>query len=254
MTKTQLLGQLVPLRNQILPRAVAGGEFFHWQIGETLNQLRDLLLEISPAEERSMFQKLILPIEIESKENFVVNPSNALRLCDQLIGVCKGDSAPPATANQNSVDGGLRRIVPSTKTVLIIHGHDAANLLRLRALLKERWSLHPLILAESPGKGRTLVEKFEEEASRTSFAFALLTPDDLVQSKDRKYLQPRPNVIFELGWFYGRLGRQRVCILFREGTLIHSDLDGILRIEFRESIEEKVVELESELKAAGLLQ
>lgn len=70
----------------------------------------------------------------------------------------------------------------------------------------------------------------------------------------QSYSQARPNVIFELGWFYGRLGRSRVCILFQEGSKLHSDLDGVLRIQFRESVEEKLGEIEKELKAAGLLK
>ena len=67
------------------------------------------------------------------------------------------------------------------------------------------------------------------------------------------YNQARPNVIFELGWFYGRLGRDRVCILYRKGTSIPSDLGGIGRGEFTDSVEEKIIEIEAELEAAGLL-
>lgn len=61
-------------------------------------------------------------------------------------------------------------------------------------------------------------------------------------------------MIFELGWFYGRLGRDRVCILFKEGTKVPSDLDGISRIQFSESVEEKIVEIERELISSGVLK
>jgi len=69
----------------------------------------------------------------------------------------------------------------------------------------------------------------------------------------KEYAQARPNVIFELGWFYGRLSRERVCILFKEGTKIHSDLDGISRIQFQDSVLEKAVEIERELVSSGVL-
>ena len=105
-----------------------------------------------------------------------------------------------------------------------------------------------------PGKGRTIIEKFEDEAQRATFAFAILTPDDFVSIDGKEYSQARPNVIFELGWFYGRLGRDRVCILFKEGTKIHSDLDGISRIQFRDSVLEKAVEIERELVSSGVLK
>jgi predicted nucleotide-binding protein len=137
--------------------------------------------------------------------------------------------------------------------IFIIHGHDELNRLRLEKLLKERWKLDPIVMSDQAGKGRTLIEKFEQEATGSSFAIALMTPDDQIAIKSGDYAQARPNAIFELGWFYGRLGRNRVCILFKEGTEIHSDLDGISTIRFKESIEEKITELESEFHAAGLV-
>ena len=143
---------------------------------------------------------------------------------------------------------------PKTKTVFIIHGHDEVNLLRLKELLRERWHLEPLVLKNEPDTGRTLIEKFEQEAQRASFAIALLSPDDKVKDpEETDYFQARPNVIFELGWFYGRLGRGRVCILSKKDTKIHSDLDGIMRKDFTDSVEEKAAELETELRKVGMI-
>jgi predicted nucleotide-binding protein len=146
---------------------------------------------------------------------------------------------------------------PSTaqqpQSVFIIHGRDELNLLRLKELLRERWGLESIVMTGQPGKGRTLIEKFEQEAQTASFALALLTPDDVVKLGESQYAQARPNVVFELGWFYGRLGRDKVCILFREGTTIHSDLDGLSRIQFSESVIEKVSEIEREFLAAEII-
>jgi len=139
--------------------------------------------------------------------------------------------------------------------VFIVHGHDEANLHKLRDLLKYRYKLDCIVMKWKAGQGRTLIEKFEQEAQDAGFAFILMTPDDLVKVEGKdEYAQARPNVIFELGWFYGKLKRDRVCILFKKGTKIHSDLDGISRIEFNESVEDKVLEIEKELKAAGLIE
>ena len=140
------------------------------------------------------------------------------------------------------------------RTVFIVHGHDEGNRLKLERLLRERWYLEPIVLLSEPGKGRTLIEKFEQEAERAAYAIVLFTPDDLVEVEGTKYTQARPNAIFELGWFYGRLSRERVCILFRKGTKIPSDLDGITRIEFDKSVDEKIEDIEKELAEAGLLQ
>jgi predicted nucleotide-binding protein len=150
------------------------------------------------------------------------------------------------------------RAIPQTRRVFVVHGHDEANLLKLERFLRDKIGLSPIILRYEPGKGRTLIEKFEEVAEGCSFAFVLLTPDDLVRVTDtrgghmQEYSQPRPNTIFELGWFCGKLGRDRVCILIREGTTLHTDLEGITRIEFTRSVEEKTLEIEAELEAAGL--
>jgi predicted nucleotide-binding protein len=143
---------------------------------------------------------------------------------------------------------------PAGALLFIVHGRDELNLLRLKTLLRERWNLESLVLSAQAGRGRTLIEKFEEEAQRSTFAFVLITPDDLIQTSDGGYAQARPNVLFELGWFYGRLGRERVCILFQKGAKLHSDLDGISRVEFTSSIEEKLEEIERELITAGVLK
>jgi predicted nucleotide-binding protein len=142
---------------------------------------------------------------------------------------------------------------PDSSVIFIIHGHDELNLLRLKEIIRERWKLCPIVVAKQAGKGRTLIEKFEDEAQRACYAFALLTPDDIVTCDDQEYAQARPNVIFELGWFYGRLRRERVAILFKKGAKIHSDLAGISRIEFNETIDEVVPAMERELIEIGLL-
>lgn len=83
------------------------------------------------------------------------------------------------------------------KRVFIVHGHDKGNLLRLREILKERFGLEPVILISQPGKGRTLIEKFEQEAYQCAFAFVLMSPDDQVQvgrrGKKGKFVQARAN-------------------------------------------------------------
>jgi predicted nucleotide-binding protein len=139
-----------------------------------------------------------------------------------------------------------------SKTLFIIHGHDEINTMKLHSLLKDRWNLNPILLKDKPGKGRTIIEKFEEEAKKARYAFAILTPDDVIMGDD-EYRQSRPNVFFELGWFYGRIDRENVCILFKKGTKIHSDLDGISLIQFDRDISDKILGIESELKEANLI-
>jgi len=156
-------------------------------------------------------------------------------------------------ADEGGESDGAASPAPVSKVVFIIHGHDETNLYRLKDLLKDEWDLESIILQVKPGQGRTLIEKFEQEAAGAGFAFALLTPDDTIEKADGEYAQARPNVAFELGWFYGRMGRENVAILLRKGTKIHSDLHGICRIEFTEDVTEKTLAIRDELRAAGIV-
>jgi hypothetical protein len=49
------------------------------------------------------------------------------------------------------------------------------------------------------------------------------------------------------------LGSEKVCILLKKGTTIHSDLDGISRIEFDKTIKDKFLEIEKELQEANMI-
>jgi len=116
--------------------------------------------------------------------------------------------------------------------VFIVHGRDA-EVKETVARFIERLGLKAIILHEIPNIGRTIIEKFEDH-SNVGFAVVLLTPDDLGTSKDkREELKPRTrqNVIFELGYFIGKLGRKRVCVLYKENVEIPSDYEGILYVE-----------------------
>lgn len=150
----------------------------------------------------------------------------------------------------------LEKGIRNSKKIFIIHGHNEAKRRELEGILKNSLGLEPVILSEQPNQGMTIIEKFEKYASECSYAFALFTPDDIVTTGDGKqYFQARPNVIFELGWFYANLSRARVCILDQasEKSSIFSDLQGVMRVQFNNNITEKFVEIERELKTVGIV-
>jgi predicted nucleotide-binding protein len=107
-----------------------------------------------------------------------------------------------------------------------------------------------VILHERPDKGRTIIEKFEDY-SDVQFAAVLLTPDDMGKARDDDNLKPRArqNVIFELGFFIGKLGRENVCALHKGDVEILSDYQGVVW----KSMEGDGwrFELAKELRAAG---
>jgi|SRR5665648_2036 len=109
------------------------------------------------------------------------------------------------------------RIKLSNK-IFIVHGHDE-EMKQAVARAVEKIDLKPIILHEQPNKGRTIIKKFEDY-SDVNFAIVLLSPDDIAYPKDKspkdKEFRARQNVIFELGFFVGKLGREHVFILYRE--------------------------------------
>ena len=149
----------------------------------------------------------------------------------------------------------LENRINNSKQIFIIHGHNEAKRRELSDMLKERFGLEPIILSEQPDQGLTIIEKFEKYATQCSYAFALFTPDDIIADGDTQYFQARPNVIFELGWFYANLGRSRVCILDQasDKSRIFSDLQGVMRVQFQDNVSEKFLEIERELKSVGII-
>lgn len=141
-------------------------------------------------------------------------------------------SAESSTAGKASSGNG-----PLGDSVFIVHGHDEGAKQAVARMI-ERLGLDAIILDEQPQSGRTIIEKFEEHADEVGFAIVLLTPDDVgAKAGDEEDLKPRArqNVIFELGFFVGKLGRERVCPLYKQGVEIPSDYDGVGYVEMDEN-------------------
>lgn len=119
--------------------------------------------------------------------------------------------------------------------IFIVHGHDEALKFNVVRTL-EKLGLNPIILHEQPNAGRTIIEKFEKYSS-VGFAIVLLTDDDLGRAKvdDLLNKRSRQNVILELGFFIGKLGRERVCPLYIKGVELPSDLYGLVYLEVEPS-------------------
>ncbi len=138
--------------------------------------------------------------------------------------------------------------------MFLIHGRDEAKWRELKDILKSEFRLNPIVLLEQPDAGcKTVIEKFEHYAQRCSYAIAVFTADDEVTSGGDTYLQVRPNVIYELGWFCGRLDRSGAMLLLKEGTSLFSDFGGIIQKRFTQNISEKVIEIKRDLVAAGVV-
>jgi predicted nucleotide-binding protein len=140
---------------------------------------------------------------------------------------------------------------PQSHDVFVVHGRDESSKQAVARFL-EKLGLHPIILHEQPDKGQTIIQKFEDH-SDVGFAVVLLTADDegrLRGSHDDLRFRARQNVILELGYFLGRLGRSQVCALKADGVEEPSDFHGVLYVPM-DSGDGWKVRLAKELKAAG---
>jgi predicted nucleotide-binding protein len=141
--------------------------------------------------------------------------------------------------------------------VFVVHGHDDARKTEIARTL-EKAGEHPVtILHEKPEQGQTLIEKFEKHAGQAGFAVILLTWDDVGGPRPREgedhdlYPRGRQNVVFEMGFFFGALGRRYTTVLYEEGVELPSDIDGLVYIPLDDGGVWKY-KLVTELKAAGL--
>lgn len=153
--------------------------------------------------------------------------------------------------NQESTKAEGKTNVPKTNEIFVIHGHDAGAKEAMARFLTQL-ELTPIILHEQPNKGRTIIEKFEDHAN-VSFAIALLTPDDIgaqVNNKDNLSNRARQNVIFEFGYFIGKLGRENVVGFIKDNIEVPSDYSGVLYVPFDDAGKWKF-DLVKELKSAG---
>jgi predicted nucleotide-binding protein len=145
-----------------------------------------------------------------------------------------------------------------TNSIFIVHGHDEQLKIDVERFLHEV-GLKPIVLHREADKGQTIIEKFEEH-SDVGYAFILLTPDDICYSAKEASLneanrsfeyRARPNVIFEFGYFVGKLGRDRVCCIYKGNVTVPSDLNGLIYKSITCSIDEQGMSILRELKAAG---
>ncbi len=135
----------------------------------------------------------------------------------------------------------------------IVHGHDDATMQSVRHYLVENLGFPvPTVLRDEPSHGRTIIEKLEVNTWSVDLAFVLLTPDDQVVPSGSQVPmgRARQNVVFEMGYFLGLLGRHsgRVIMLHRRPIELPSDIHGMIWIDITDGIESADAELRRELR------
>jgi predicted nucleotide-binding protein len=155
--------------------------------------------------------------------------------------------------------------------VFIVHGREPVQTYRLKDFLHKH-KVDAITLEDLADKGKTIMEQIEYAQNNVSFAFVILTPDDvgclnekidIITTKQKvpkitanKVLgqlerRARQNVLFELGLFIGALGRENICYLKQKEVKLPSDLEGVLYKVFEKNVDEIFHEIQDELLATS---
>lgn len=133
-------------------------------------------------------------------------------------------TAPSQFTMQPATRTPIVQLPASGNRVFVVHGHKP-TMKEAVARLVTKLGFEPIILHEMPNRGRTIIEKFEHY-SDVGFAIVCLSADDLCGTE----MRARQNVILELGYFLGKLGRERVIALHDTDSALKlpSDYDGVI--------------------------
>ena len=221
-----------------------------------------------------LIQEVIKVHKQDGGKNGRMIPGNAikvalkkLKIANKISGDGKGlwwwnESQYSNKNGKPSIRNDIKFVVKmQNKKVFVVHGWDKFSRADLVAILKGV-EIEPIVLSQQADRGMTIIEKFERYADDAGYAFVLLTPDEISyaaeeeekpDSERNKENRARPNAIFELGYFIGKLGRDRVCCLYKGNLILPNDIQGLLYKHYNNTVEEIEAEIYKELKIAGFL-
>jgi predicted nucleotide-binding protein len=163
---------------------------------------------------------------IEARQYLAEGKMQALALLRQAVQAIENRIADLEPAVSAPVSAQAIHSSENRK-VFVVHGREEGPREAIARFLGDL-GFRPIILHEQANQGQTVIEKVESH-SDVGFAVVLLTPDDMGNLKG-ELPQPRArqNVLLELGYFIGKLKRNRVCT-FKVGELeIPSDWRGVV--------------------------
>ncbi|MNV23326.1 putative nucleotide-binding protein containing TIR-like domain protein [compost metagenome] len=119
----------------------------------------------------------------------------------------------------------------STPEPVVFIGHGRSDAWRfLREHLESQHKYKVECYEAGARAGHTIRDILEQMASKSTFAFLVLTAEDLQPSGDSR---ARQNVVHEAGLFQGRLGFSRAVMLLEEGVEEFSNVQGVQYIPFK---------------------
>jgi ligand-binding sensor protein len=175
--------------------------------------------------------------------SFSIEDLHFLETCGQAIG---------RLADRFDLFAPTVRPFGSSNRIFISHGRNLRIRKKVIEFFRKCLKLEPVVFDKEAAVGGTITEELERCCSLCRTAVAILTADDFTEHGRPR---ARQNVIHELGFLHGQYGRRRVLILREQGVELPSNLDGILRIDFKGGhVENKFEDIKMHLTRMGVLK
>ena len=113
---------------------------------------------------------------------------------------------------------GVAPTAPDKRRVFITHGR-ANDWREVQAYLEKDLGFDTKELAQEASTGMTILGKLVSVSDECDSAVIVMTGDDVDSTGQTR---ARENVVHEIGFFQGKYGLERVCLLHEEGTNIPS--------------------------------
>lgn len=162
-----------------------------------------------------------------TNDDYIQACSNGLRITKEIFTTYLEEFKDNSAENEEKC---ITRCGDFSK-VFVVHGHNG-EFREAVARLIEKQNIEAIILSEQANNGKTIIEKIEEY-SDVGAAICLFTADDTgkANSSEDYRNRARQNVIFEAGYFMGKLSRKNVIILSEKNLELPSDMQGIVYID-----------------------
>ncbi|MEX2596762.1 MAG: nucleotide-binding protein [Salibacteraceae bacterium] len=221
-----------------------GGSFGEWSLPTQYEEAKSLVYDLYRTVAEEGANGYNLPANLTYSSHGDLNDA-VYSFNQQFLGYFEQVLQEIVNANPELESNELEKV--QGDTVFIVHGHDNELKTEIQLLLT-RAGVNNIVLHEQADKGRTIIDKLVGESESSNYAIALLSPDDLVSDGSKR---ARQNVILEIGYFIGRLGKERVRLLKKGDIDIPSDLQGIL-YENYDNVGAWKMKICKELIAAGI--
>ena len=121
-------------------------------------------------------------------------------------------------------------------TIFIIHGHTP-ELSKVDKFIRKELNFDTMILQKDYKPGEIIDSKLKDRLKQVDCAVVIMSPDDHTTSG---MFRARQNVIYELGYCRRYLKKWQIIILKEESVEMHSDLQGLVYIGYKQGCIESI--------------